>query len=81
MQMGWFIRWLIGYNNLTKDVTTHTFNPPAKQKDGVLTTHILNEITDFWDICMLSAHGFQIRNNIYNILKDVNAFGIVVTLQ
>ena len=47
MQMGWFIRWLIGYNNLTKDVTTHTFNPPAKQKDGVLNTHVLTGITNF----------------------------------
>ena len=47
---GMVVRWLVGGFvgiNLTKDVTTHTFNPPAKQKDGVLITHVLTGITNF----------------------------------
>ena len=43
----------------------HAFDSPTRQKEGDLTTHILNDITDFWDICMLNANGFQIRNNIF----------------
>ena len=47
----------------------HAFDSPTRQKERDLTTHILNDLTDFWDICMLNAYGFQIRNNMF-IFKD-----------
>ena len=63
--MGWLLDGLLDVITKLKEIATHAFDSPTRQKEGDLTTHILNDITDFWDICMLNANGFQIRNNIF----------------
>ncbi len=65
MQMGWLLDGLLDVITELKEIAAHAFDSPTRQKEGDLTTHILNDITDFWDICMLNAYGFQIRNNIF----------------
>ena len=68
---GMVVRWLVRCNNLNKEIATHAFGSPTRQKEEDLTTHILNDITGFWDICMLNAYGFQIRNNIFVYIVTV----------
>ena len=68
MQMGWLFDGLLDVITSLKEIATHAFDSPTRQKLGDLTTHILNDITDFWDICMLNANGFQIRNNILLVI-------------
>ena len=59
MQMGWLlvVRWLVGgfvgcKDLITelKEVATHVFDSPTRQKEREPVSHVLNDITDFWDL-------------------------------